>query len=84
MKNGFRFPKATVVFMSLILLAILWGIQKAGTIQARYDVTETVWPSLPLSIAYSAIAVALLAVVIWAVLFALKRAGVHRLENLEP
>ena len=88
MRTEFRFPKTTAVLMTLILGGIILAIEKARMIQASYSQGA---PLVPLETARLTFfpTVALLLVIFyaaglvgWAVLFALRRTGVHRLADM--
>jgi len=88
MHAEFRFPKITAVLMTLILGGIILAIEKARMIQASYSQGA---PLVPLETARLTFfpTVALLLVIFyaaglvgWAVLFALRRTGVHRLADM--
>ncbi len=88
MRNEFRFPKSTAVLMMIILAGIVLALEKARMIQASYSVGNpavpmesshfTFFPTLALLLAifYAA------GLVGWAILFALRRSGIHRLANI--
>jgi len=90
MRSEFRFPKATPVLMTLILAAVVMAIEKARAIQMSVPASHqqvgpirsaefTVLPSFALlfllTCAVGAIG--------WAVVYALRRSGVQRLEGLK-
>jgi len=91
MRNGFRFPKSTIVFMTLILGGVLTAIQKGEDIAT--SVPHDIGPVAPIHIqpVHSILlggmplffaffyAVGLIG---WAILFALRRSGVHRLDRM--
>jgi len=91
MQSEFRFPKATAFLMTVILAGTVLAIEKATAIRASVrDVNPphvgpiqpehfTFMPSIALMLA-GAYAIGLLG---WAVLFALKRSGVHRLSGMQ-
>ena len=91
MRPGFRFPRSTVVMMCVILAGVLMAIQHAKIIVNKfgYRLADTprhvisVWDGLPwflfLTVGFSCVVVA----VIWGVLFALRRDGMHRLNDLQ-
>jgi len=91
MRSEFRFPKATPVLMTLILLAILMAIDKARSIQFSGPYPS---PQVgPLKPAELTIVPALLIVLVaasvagligWAIVFALRRSGTHRLAGMNP
>jgi len=89
MRNGFRFPKSTAVLMMIILAGIALAIEKARVIQASYSNGNA--PVVPLEAAHFTFfpTVALLLVIFyalglagWGILFALRRSGVHRLDDI--
>ncbi len=89
MRNGFRFPKSTAILMMIILLGILMAIQKGENI--AYSLPQVSQPIAPIHPVHSGLlppiplffaafyAAGLLG---WAILFALRRSGVHRLDNI--
>jgi len=91
MRSEFRFPKATVTLMAIILGAVIMAIDKARSIQASVPyanprvapiqpVQFTVLPSLLLTL----VAACVSGGIGWAILFALQRSGVHRFSKLDP
>ena len=91
MRSEFRFPKATVLLMTLILAAILMAIDKARSIEfsGPYPSPQvgpiaqaefTLLPTL-LIVLVGACAAALIG---WAIVFALRRSGIHRLSEVNP
>src|SRR5579871_910666 len=89
MRNGFRFPKTTIVFMALILGCVVWAIKKGEDIAASLPHVSP--PIGPIQPAHSTLlppialylAVFYLAGLIgWAILFALHRSGMHRLDEI--
>ncbi len=90
MRNGFRFPISTIVFMALILACVMWAIQKGEDIATS---VPNVNPPLPVHIQpihsillggmplffgifYAA------GLIGWGILYALRRSGVHRLADV--
>jgi hypothetical protein len=89
MRNGFRFPKATIVFMALILACVVWAIKKGEDIAASLPhVSPPIGPIQPAhSVLLPPIALYLAIFYLaglggWAILFALHRSGVHRLDEI--
>ncbi len=89
MRSEFRFPKATAVLMTVILLAIIFTIEKARAIQLSVPETHqqvgpiqsgslTVLPTFGLLLVLGCAAGA----IAWAIAFAMKRSGVQRIEEL--
>jgi hypothetical protein len=89
MRSEFRFPKATVTLMTIILVAVIMTIVKATAIEDSVPPASTaVGPIHPahftivstLLILMAGVCVA--ATVVWGVLFALKRSGIQRLSEI--
>lgn len=91
MRSEFRFPKATVGLMTLVLLAIVAAIEKAKAISQSVAPSSTpvgrivppyvsVVPTFLIALAGVCVCGAL----VWAVLFALHRSGTQRLSDLKP
>lgn len=90
MRNGFRFPKMTIVFMALILGGVLVAIKKGQDIASSVPDVNPPLPlhiqpthsillgGMPLFFAFFYAA----GVIGWAILFALRRSGVHRLDQI--
>jgi hypothetical protein len=85
MRPEFRFPKSTVVLMSVIFGGVMFAMKEASAVQAKYgSASDSMWRTFP-GFAGWTFAFALLAVaIVWAILFALGRTGVHRLANIQP
>lgn len=88
MRSQFRFPKTTPILMTIILAGVVLAIQKGEAIQASLpDVNPAVGPIHPAQhTLLPGIAVALIffyvaGLIGWAVLFALRRSGSHRLDG---
>lgn len=88
MHSEFRFPKATAVLMTIILAGVVLAIQKGEAIHASvpdtnlpvgpiHPVHSTLLPGVVIGLA-SFYAAGLIG---WAILFALRRSGVHRLDE---
>jgi len=90
MRNGFRFPKSTIVFMALILACVMWAIQKGEDIATSVPNVDPPLPvhirpvhsilmgGMPLFFAFFYA----LGLIGWGILFALRRSGVHRLADV--
>jgi len=91
MRSDFRFPKATVALMALVLLAVFLAIDKAKAIQASIAYANpqigpihgtqqlALLPTLLFVLAGARVTGALG----WAILFALGRSGSHRLSDVD-
>lgn len=85
MRPEFRFPRSTVFLMWVILAGVFLAIAEAKKIAVPYGPgdTRTLWsmlswfPVVVVLLVFGAVGVA------WFVLFALRRTGVQRLENLD-
>ncbi|HXY25769.1 MAG TPA: hypothetical protein VEI73_14030 [Candidatus Acidoferrum sp.] len=87
MRSEFRFPKATVALMTIILAAVVWTIEKAeaisaslphtgqqvGPISEQFTIVPTLVEVLLITLAGGALA--------WVVLFALRRSGLQRFSE---
>lgn len=89
MRNGFRFPKTTAVLMILILCGVVVAIKKGEEIAMSLPhVNPPVGPIQPVHSTLFAPFVVLsivfygLGLAGWAILFALRRSGVHRLADM--
>jgi hypothetical protein len=91
MRSEFRFPKAAVGLMTLILIAVLMAIDKAKSIQASVPYANpqvgpikpeefTLVPTLLIVLVGACIAGA----IAWGILFAFRRSGIHRLTEVNP
>ena len=90
MRNGFRFPKSTIVFMALILACVLTAIKRGEDIRASVPNVDPPLPlhiqpvhsillgGIPLFFAFFYAA----GLIGWVILFALRRSGVHRLAGV--
>ena len=88
-RNGFRFPKVTIVFMTLILAGLIIAIRKGDVIATSLpDFSQPVTPIHP---AHSYLLPGVFegflffyaaGLVGWAIVFALRRSGVHRLADV--
>lgn len=93
MKSEFRFPKATVGLMVVILAVVMFAIEKAKAISASFPHANP-----PVGLIHSAPAaivqtLTLLVAIIWAItagaigwgiLYALRRTGVQQLSEMKP
>ena len=91
MRNGFRFPTSTIVFMALILGGVLTAIKKGEDIATSVphdmgpaapvhiqSVHSILLGGMPLFFAFFYAA----GLIGWVILFALRRSGVHRLADV--
>lgn len=89
MRNGFRFPKSTAVLMTLILMGVILAIRKGEAIAYSlphvnpqvppiHPVPSILLPGIPLFLLcfYAA------GLIGWAILHAMHRSGVHRLDEI--
>lgn len=88
MRTQFRFPKTTPILMTIILAGVVLAIRKAEAIQASLpDVNPAIGP-IPAQHGFlSDIGIWLLCfyaagLIGWAILFALRRSGSHRLDAM--
>jgi hypothetical protein len=90
MRSEFRFPKATAVLMTIILAGVVLAIERAEAISASLPRNNPpVGPIQPAHFTFLPTVALMLAAVYaagalgWAILFALRRSGVHRLSAME-
>jgi hypothetical protein len=90
MHSEFRFPKATAILMALILAGTVLAIEKAQAISASLPHTNPpVGPIQPEHLTFLPPVLLMFALTYaagligWAILFALKRSGMHRLSEME-
>jgi len=88
MHSEFRFPKSTPVLMTMILAGIIVAIEKGKAIQASLpDLNPPIGPIQPPHHAFlPSIVLALVifyaaGLIGWGILYALRRSGVHRLDE---
>lgn len=92
MRSEFRFPKATPILMAVILAGVILAIEKATAIEQSFPLAypQQLPPIQPEHFTFfPAMAVIFLsayaaAVIGWAVLFAMRRSGMHRLSEMPP
>ncbi len=85
MRTEFRFPRSTVFLMSIIFAGVILVMEKANTIQVKYaDGVGSIWPSLPWFLGLTLLFTCAAVLVVWGILFALGRTGVHRLAKIQP
>ena len=85
MRPGFRFPKSTAALMMIILAGVVVAINQGEEISIAHA-EPNAFPGphfnfLPALAAILAVVYAL-GVLVWAILFALGRSGVHRLADV--
>jgi hypothetical protein len=91
MHSEFRFPKATVTLMTIILAAVVMAIEKATAIQNSIPPSSphvgpiqpthfTFLPTLILILLFAC----LVGILGWVILFALHRSGAQRLADFDP
>lgn len=85
MRPEFRFPRSTVILMSIIFAGVILAMEKANTVEVKYAAgADSIWPSLPWFLGLTLLFTCATVVVIWGILFALGRTGLHRLANIKP
>ncbi|HTP67546.1 MAG TPA: hypothetical protein VMJ35_01460 [Dongiaceae bacterium] len=89
MRTEFRFPKATPILMTVILVAVIMAIEKAKSISASLPPSSTPIPPLQpehfstVTTFLEILALALSAAVVgWLAVFALRRSGLQRLSDV--
>jgi hypothetical protein len=89
MPSEFRFPKAAPVLMAVILAGVILTIEKATAIQDSLPYSNPQLPPIQAghftffpAMAVIFLAAYAVAVIAWAVFFALRRSRVHRLSEM--
>jgi hypothetical protein len=89
MRNGFRFPKATAILMTIILAGVIVAIHQGEVIATSLPSFSQ--PITPIHPAHSYLLPGVIEGIIffygaglagWAIMFALRRSGVHRLDEM--
>lgn len=91
MRPEFRFPKATVGLMMVILAAVLFTIEKAKAISASVphanppvgQIQPAQMAIVP-SLLVAMISALVVGVIGWAILYALHRSGIQQLSEMSP
>jgi hypothetical protein len=80
-----RFPRSTIILMIVILVGVALTLEKARAVQMKYDGVgmTSVWNTFPGFFTFGFAMMFLAAVSVWAVLFALRRSGMHRLSKVQ-
>jgi len=89
MRTEFRFPKATAVLMAIILGGVVLAIQRGESISASLQgaASPPIGPIHPVhSVLLGGILMGFLffyaaGLIGWAILFAMRRSGMHRLDE---
>jgi hypothetical protein len=82
--NMRRFPTSAITLMIVILAGVVLTIENAHRVQLKYEPSAiSVWDTLPGFVAIGLVLVCCSAVAGWAILFALHRTGMHRLDNVQ-
>lgn len=89
MRNGFRFPKSTPILMAIILAGVILAIRKGEVIATSLAPFDQ--PVTPVHPAHSYLLPGVFegfiffyaaGLIGWAVVFAMRRSGVHRLDDV--
>jgi len=89
MRHEYRFPKSAAVLMTIILVAVLFTIEKAETVShayANYDGGPLIWVEISVLPAFliALVLAGAVAAMGWAVIYALRRSGIHRMSEVNP
>lgn len=87
MESKFRFPRTTLIFMVLSLLAVVLSLEEARVIEMHYGNNAGMppeWPMLLWIFGRILLAALAFAAILWGIFFALRRSGIQRLEQLKP
>jgi len=82
--NMRRFPTSTITLMIVILAGVALTIENAHTVQVKYEPSAvSVWGTMPGFFTVGFGLVFAIAAAVWSILFALRRSGMHRLDNVQ-
>ena len=82
--NMRRFPTSTITLMIVILAGVVLTIENAHTLQMKYEPSAmSVWSTMPGFFTVGFGVVFAIAAAVWAILFTLRRSGMHRLDNVQ-
>jgi len=86
MESKFRFPRATLVLMLLSLLGVVLSLGEARVVEMHYGggSVPPEWPMLLWIFGQMLLITVAVAASVWGILFALRRSGIQRLEELKP
>jgi hypothetical protein len=80
MQRQFRFPRSTVLLMLVILAGVMLAIAEASSVAG--DTLGAGWRSLVSLLVYMLLSMCTAAAVAWWILHALRRTGLHRLQDV--
>lgn len=89
MRHEYRFPKSAAILMTIILVAVLLTIEQAEMVSHAYAdyqggplhwVEVSVLPAFLIALVLACVVGA----IGWAIVFALRRSGMHRLSEVNP
>ena len=84
MRPEYRFPRSTVTLMLIILAGVILTIEKCAEVTMRYSgPVVTMWSTFWSFVVLAFALICLAALGGWAILFALKRSGMHRLNDVQ-
>jgi len=85
MRPEFRFPRSTIVLMSVIFGGVMFAMKEASAVQAKYgSASDSMWRTFPGFAGWTFVFALATVAIVWTILFALGRTGVHRLANIQP
>jgi hypothetical protein len=85
MGSQFRFPRSAITLMFIILAGVILTIEKCAEVTTRYSgsMALTMWSTFWSFVVFAFVLVCVAAAGGWAVLYALKRSGLHRLHDVQ-
>ena len=81
-----RFPRSTIILMTVILIGVGLTIESASNVQLKYAPgmnLTSVWDTFPGFFTFGFALMFVAALSVWTILFALRRTGIDRLANVE-
>jgi hypothetical protein len=80
----FRFPRATILLMLLILASTMFAIEQGRQVSSGDSQFETGWPGLYGLFAFLAVLMCSIGAIGYGVLCALRQSGAQRFPNIRP
>lgn len=84
MRPEFRFPRSAITLMLIILAGVILTIEKCAEVTMQYSgPVITMWSTFWSFVVLAFLLVCVAAVGCWGILYAIKRSGLHRLNNVQ-
>jgi hypothetical protein len=84
MRPEFRFPRSAITLMLIILAGVILTIEKCAEVTMKYSgPVVTMWSTFWSFVVLAFVLVVAAAAGCWGILYALKRSGLHRLNDVQ-